>query len=69
MKRVAEVLEVARSHLHDRLRTPATPRSGYRKADDEDLDPPSFFTMPGSTRDGERRHSWRDLTGWRHPGR
>jgi transposase InsO family protein len=39
MKRVAEVLEVARSHLHDRLHKPATPRSGYRKADDDLLLP------------------------------
>jgi transposase InsO family protein len=39
MKTVADVLGVARSHLHDRVRRPARPRGRYRKAADEELLP------------------------------
>jgi transposase InsO family protein len=39
VKRVADVLGVARSHLHERVRRTATPRSHYRKAADEELLP------------------------------
>lgn len=39
MKRVADVLGVARSHLHERVRRPAAPRSYYCKAADEELLP------------------------------
>lgn len=39
MKTVADVLSVARSHLYDRLRRPATPRGSYRKATDEEFLP------------------------------
>jgi hypothetical protein len=36
---VADVLEVARSHLYERLRRPALPRGPYRKAADEEFLP------------------------------
>jgi putative transposase len=39
VKTVADTLGVARSHLNDRLRQPSSPRSSYRKADDEMLLP------------------------------
>lgn len=39
MKTIADVLGVARSHLHERVHRPATPRSYYRKAADEELMP------------------------------
>ena len=35
MKTVAKTLDVARSHLHERLRRPATARGGYAKQGDE----------------------------------
>ena len=34
MKAVAETLEVARSHLHDKVRHSTKPRGPYRKPDD-----------------------------------
>jgi putative transposase len=37
MKAVAETLEVARSHLYDKVRLPPKPRGPYRKADDDTL--------------------------------
>jgi putative transposase len=37
MKTIAEVLGVARSHLHERVHRPTAPRSHYRKAADEEL--------------------------------
>ena len=39
MKAVAETLEVARSHLHEKVRRLAKPRGYYRKPDDLDLLP------------------------------
>jgi putative transposase len=39
MKTVADVLGVARSHLHDRVRRPAPPRGAYRIGADEELLP------------------------------
>ena len=39
MKAVADALEVARSHLHEKVRRLAKPRGSYRKPDDEDLLP------------------------------
>ena len=39
MKAIADVLEVARSHLYERLRRPALPRGPYRKVTDEELLP------------------------------
>jgi len=39
MKTIAEVLGVARSHLHERVHRPTAPRSHYRKAADEELLP------------------------------
>ena len=39
MKAVAETLEVARSHLHEKVRRLAKPRGCYRKPDDLDLLP------------------------------
>ncbi len=39
MKAVAETLEVAGSHLHEKVRRPAKPRGYYRKPDDLDLLP------------------------------
>ena len=35
MKTVAKTLDVARSHLHERLRLPTTARGGYAKQGDE----------------------------------
>ena len=35
MKTVAKTLDVARSHLHERLRRPTTARGGYAKQGDE----------------------------------
>ncbi len=37
MRRVAEVLEVSRSQLHERLRRGSPPRTRYRKAEDAEL--------------------------------
>ena len=34
MKAVADALEVARSHLHEKVRRLAKPRGSYRKPDD-----------------------------------
>ncbi|HVQ45042.1 MAG TPA: IS3 family transposase [Candidatus Saccharimonadia bacterium] len=39
MKAVADALEVARSHLHEKVRRLAKPRGSYRKPDDGDLLP------------------------------
>ena len=39
MKSVADALEVARSHLHEKVRRLAKPRGSYRKPDDGDLLP------------------------------
>src|SRR4051794_1854376 len=39
MKAVADALEVARSHLHEKVRRLAKPRGSYRKPDDRDLLP------------------------------
>ena len=39
MKAVAETLGVARSNLHDRVHRPSSPRSSYRKPEDEALLP------------------------------
>ena len=39
MKAVADTLDVARSHLHDKVRRVAKPRGSYCKPDDEDLLP------------------------------
>lgn len=39
MKTIADVLGVARSHLHERVHRPTAPRSHYRKAADEELLP------------------------------
>jgi putative transposase len=35
MKTIADVLGVARSHLHERVHRPTAPRRHYRKADEE----------------------------------
>jgi putative transposase len=39
MKRIADVLGVARSHLHGRVRRPVAPRGSYCKSADEELLP------------------------------
>ena len=39
MKTIADVLSVARSHLHERVHRPTAPRRHYRKAADEELLP------------------------------
>lgn len=39
MKTIADVLGVARSHLHERVRRSTAPRRHYRKAADEELLP------------------------------
>jgi len=39
MKTIADVLGVARSHLHERVHRPAAPHGPYRKAADEELLP------------------------------
>ena len=39
MKAVADALEVARSHLHEKVRRLAKPRGSYRKPDDGNLLP------------------------------
>jgi len=39
MKTTADVLGVARSHLHERVYRPAAPRGPYCKAADEELLP------------------------------
>jgi len=36
MKTIADVLSVARSHLHERVHRPTAPRRHYRKAADEE---------------------------------
>src|SRR4051794_15981843 len=43
MKAVAETLEVACSHLHDKVRLPPKPRGSYRKACDDTL----MMLVPG----------------------
>ena len=39
MKRIADVLGLARSHLHERVRRPAAPGGSYCKSADEELLP------------------------------
>ena len=48
MKAVADALEVARSHLHEKVRRLAKRRGSYRKPDDGDLLPLIRRLLPGA---------------------